>query len=79
MWGYFNPALVKITHKPTGIVVQCVAYRHQHKNRMLALKCLKAKLYTPKPAEADEVKFSYVLDDDFDDNLDEYKREVRGK
>lgn len=42
---------IRITHKPTNIVVQCQNERSQHKNRDSAIKMLKAKLFELKSRE----------------------------
>ena len=45
---------VRLTHKPTGIIIECQEERSQFKNRDKAMKMLKTKLYDMKLTEQNE-------------------------
>ncbi len=66
---------VRITHKPTGIVVACQNERSQHKNRERAMSILRSRLYEyeleKKRAETKKIEES-KLDIDFGSQIRSY-------
>ncbi len=53
---------VRLTHIPSGITVSCQNERSQHKNRSIALKILKARLYNLKMMEQERKLEGFIGD-----------------
>ena len=53
---------VRLTHIPTGITVSCQNERSQHKNKSIAMKILKARLYALKQREQEKMMEGFVGD-----------------
>jgi len=53
---------VRLTHIPSGIIVSCQNERSQHKNKAIAMKILKARLYDLRLKEQEKKMEGFVAD-----------------
>jgi len=67
---------VRITHKPTGIVVTCQDEKSQHKNRARAMRILRARIYekisSERQREIDSLRRSQVKSGDRSEKIRTY-------
>ena len=63
---------VRVTHIPTGLVVQCQAERSQHKNKAIALQTILSKLENIKNSEISQDKYKIFSSGNNNDKIRTY-------